>query len=562
VKPSDGLGSSGGFPLGYVQKEKSMRAFSFDMVVVGSGFSGLVAALAARSRGATTVVLEKSPMIGGASAASGGQVWVPANHLMMAAGESDSVQAGLEYVASGAGRAEDFDRDLALEWLNAAPVAARWLEESGAVTWSQIQGYPDYRYPGAPGSVPTGRYLTSAQLDGSVLGASREELQPGPHFPVGVTYDEAAGLGRSPEGRQAFAALLKARRAYDQLTHGQGLVASAVAALDADILVSTRVVELLTDEGGVIGVRCDGADGPREFRGSVLLATGAHDYDTALSPADLRGEHGGSLAPASLTGDAMRLVRQIGGDVVGMDPSAEVRVPGYRVSAPEWDGDDGTRGCWEQSLPHCFIVDRTGRRFCDDSHRPAVAAAVLAQQPSEHLPMYLIWDSEHHRRYGLGSTPPGGRYPDGLVTRATTLRELGVMLGVDPHELERTASRFNVHAATGEDPDFGRGSNTMGRFFRGDRQHPVHPNTAPVQAAPFFGMPLRLVATGIGNVGVRVGSHGQVLDGSGAPVRGLYAAGAAAGRTMFGTGYNSGYSLSQGMSLGYLAALHAAARTS
>src|SRR5260370_13389196 len=70
----------------------------FDVVVVGSGAGGLTAALSARDLGQSVAVLEKSDLYGGTSAISGGGVWVPCNHLLIAAGADDTHDDSLTYL--------------------------------------------------------------------------------------------------------------------------------------------------------------------------------------------------------------------------------------------------------------------------------------------------------------------------------------------------------------------------------------------------------------------------------------------------------------------------------
>ena len=48
-----------------------------DVVVIGSGAAGLCAAIVAHDRGLRTLVLEKTPLVGGTTAISGGAVWAP-----------------------------------------------------------------------------------------------------------------------------------------------------------------------------------------------------------------------------------------------------------------------------------------------------------------------------------------------------------------------------------------------------------------------------------------------------------------------------------------------------
>ena len=63
---------------------------SIDVLVVGSGCGGLTSALTAKISGASEVlVIEKSNLIGGTSATSGGVIWIPDNHLASELGIED-----------------------------------------------------------------------------------------------------------------------------------------------------------------------------------------------------------------------------------------------------------------------------------------------------------------------------------------------------------------------------------------------------------------------------------------------------------------------------------------
>jgi 3-oxosteroid 1-dehydrogenase len=59
-----------------------MTAQEFDVVVVGSGGAGMVAALTAAHQGLSTVLVEKAPHFGGSTARSGGGVWIPNNEIL------------------------------------------------------------------------------------------------------------------------------------------------------------------------------------------------------------------------------------------------------------------------------------------------------------------------------------------------------------------------------------------------------------------------------------------------------------------------------------------------
>lgn len=521
------------------------------VVVVGAGLAGLATAVAAAERGHPVTVLEKGELAGGAAAFSGGQVWVAANHLEARQGIADDLDAAERYVrAIGEPHPELVDDAALRRWLTEAPRAAKWFEDAGAVRWEIIPQYPDY-YQDAPGARATGRYLT-AVYDAARLGEWRARMRVSPHFPVGTTYGDmlGAGLRASAFGTAREADAITRE---DLWSFGTGVVAGFLAAaLDrgVEILLEHAAVELVIDDGRVTGVVAESSTGRRTFPGAVVLATSGYDWDDDLAREHLglEPEERGSVAPRTLTGDGLRLAAQAGGGITAV-PANRVPVQlGYPV-----EGYPGFQVAREHSLPHTFVVDSTGRRFCDDAVYWEVIKKVLAPG-SPHRPCFMVWDERHHTRYGLGPTAPGGAYPSEVVASAGTLEELGALLGIDGAELARTAARFTADVEQGSDPEFGRGTNTTWQRFQGDPNQRPHPNLGGVEQPPFFGMRLTMVSTGIGLTGISVDPDGQVVDKEGRPVEGLYAAGAAAAFTSSGAGYNSGFSLSRAITLGLLVA--------
>ncbi|EUA86980.1 FAD binding domain protein [Mycobacterium ulcerans str. Harvey] len=75
-----------------------MTSQDYDVVVVGSGGAGMVAALAAAHKGLSTVVIEKAAHYGGSTARSGGGVWIPNNQILKRARVSDTTEAARTYL--------------------------------------------------------------------------------------------------------------------------------------------------------------------------------------------------------------------------------------------------------------------------------------------------------------------------------------------------------------------------------------------------------------------------------------------------------------------------------
>lgn len=548
------------------------------VLVVGAGLSGLATALGVALRGGRAIVLESSDLVGGAAAYSGGMVWVAANHVEEREGIDDDLARGEAYVRDLTADHPDLLDEAAMHrWLQTAPEAMRYWEEVDAIRWEIIPDLADY-HSEAEGALEVGRYLTNAVIDGSVLGPWRERLRVSPNFPVGMTYAQMHVKGRRTSavdgaGEEDEIAQHAGVPAFgktdanpastdsdvvtgaDPLTFGTGVVASFLARVirepGIEIRLSTPVTDLLTDEAGrVIGVRADSPDGPVELHGPVILATSTYDWNPELV-AEFLGlgpDDFSSLAPTSVAGDGITMARRVGAAMAYVPPTRVPIVPGWNSRSAT-----GVSNGPEYALPHCLMVDASGRRFCDDSYWVTIVRGAL-NPDDRHLPFYLVWDEQHHRKYGLGLTPPGGEYPEEFVSSSNDLVELGTKLGVDGEQLARTVARFNEFAERGEDPDFGRGSVPFILRFAGDPKHSPSPVLGPLTEPPFYGTRLKFVGTGIGSSGVHADADGHVLREDGSVIPGLFAVGSVAALTTMGSGYNSGFALGRGLTLAYLIA--------
>ena len=85
-----------------------------DVIVLGSGIAGLAAALAAHEHGLHPTLIEKSDQIGGTTVDSYGLIWVGDNHLMRAAGKTDSRDDIIRYLTFLGGGELSEERMLAL----------------------------------------------------------------------------------------------------------------------------------------------------------------------------------------------------------------------------------------------------------------------------------------------------------------------------------------------------------------------------------------------------------------------------------------------------------------
>jgi 3-oxosteroid 1-dehydrogenase len=125
-------------------------------------------------------------------------------------------------------------------------------------------------------------------------------------------------------------------------------------------------------------------------------------------------------------------------------------------------------------------------------------------------------------------------------------------MGVDPAGLAAAVTRFNEHAAAGEDPDFQRGQAAYDRMYGDPRQQP-NPCLRPIAKPPFYAMPIYPGDIGT-NGGLTTNARAQVTDAKGKPIPGLYAIGNSAASAMGESYPGAGVTIGPAMTFGFIAA--------
>lgn len=510
-----------------------------DVVVVGAGAAGLVAATACRLAGLKVLVVEASSVVGGSTAPDTGHVWLPGHPFGGRGAKADDPGEVLAYVdgvvgaptaASSSARREAF--------VATAPVLGAWLSRQ-RVTLYPVRNRPDL-HPGVPGWRQNGRVITSGPWDRRMLGDW-----------AGLLGEPAARLEIAPRSARGVVAAARAlaQRALsggDQLVHGgPGVVAQLLLAArrsGIDLWLDAPLTGLLAGDTRVEGVRVLRAGVPVEVRASraVVLACGGFEASD-----ELRGEHlplptdtAWSSGWASNTGVGMAAAAALGAPLVEMDDAWWTLISlfggvAYRMTA-------------ERSLPHGLVVDAAGQRFVDEAGpMPEIGRHLYERNRRVRaVPAWLVVDNRHRQRYPLGPWLPGsapGRDEDTLV-RAESLAELATMIGVDRAGLIGTVVRFNQLAAKGDDPDFGRGASPVDRA-NGDATLKPNPNLGTVEKAPYWAVPLFPGDVGTKG-GVVVDADARVLGDDGQPLlTGLFATSGTAASLFPRTGPGHGAAL-------------------
>jgi len=526
-----------------------------DVVVLGSGAAGLVAATLAHDGGAQVVVLEKADLIGGTTGVSGGMPWIPMNRHMADVDVADSREDALTYIRRlTLGR--EPDPALVEVYVDTAPEMLDYLEAKTPLRMTAPTTFNDY-YAHLPGGRWAGRSIEPAPFDAGELGAWAPRLRTSPHLPW-LTMEEGARFLR---GEALPDMELAVRRQTDDVrVLGPALVAALFKGLlDRGVEVHTgaAVSDLVMVGGRVVGVQS--AAGLIGARRGVVLACGGFEWNPAMVQAFI-GQRVEPLSPPYNEGDGIRMAMEAGAVLANMTSfwgQPAIAEPGFEI-----DGRAVPQMGSIRSTPGVIVVNRHGRRFVNEAvtyqdfpKLGAVYDPVAVDYPNE-APHWVVFDQAvKDSAVVLPSILPGQPVPD-WVTQAPTIRELGQAMGVDPDALEETVSAWNAAVADGEDTDFHRGTTTFEVHMSGRRPSPGACMRA-IGRSPFYALQLVNGALGT-NGGALVDANARVRRAAGGIVPGLYAAGNAAA-CVFGPAYpGGGATIGPAMTFGYLAGRHAA----
>ena len=548
----------------------------FDLVVVGSGGGAMAAALAAQDAGASVLVLEKREVVGGSTAMSGGVMWIPNNPLMAAEGVRDSYADALthmETVVGDVGPASSDERRHA--YLTGGPELVAYLQRRG-VQFIRCPGYSDY-YSNLPGGHDQGRSIEPAPWDGHKLGPWLPRLQVGLAASIGfvIKTNESRTLMHFNRSPSAFARTVQIvvrtyfskLRGQHLLTNGASLIGQMLKiAIEGGVTVWTEapVQDLVVEDGRITGVIAtpQGATVRIQARNGVLLAAGGFAHN-----AKMREQYSGDQANRAEwtaanpgdTGEVLDAAIRIGAKTDLMDEAWWLPLP-LKVQMA------GSTLSSARQRPGAIFVDAAGQRFVNEanSYMEIGKAMYERDKTSKAVPCWLIMDDGYRRRYSHTRSIVTGRFPkdlteSGLIKKADTLQELARQCGIDPQGLADSIAHFNQNAAKGVDPDYGRGESAYNRNL-GDPGHKPNPALGPLDRAPYYA--LEIYPSDIGTCGgLLTDADARVLDQDGSPIAGLYATGNTTATVMGRRYLGAGASIGNSMVFGYLAALHATART-
>lgn len=490
---------------------------AWDVVVVGYGAAGAVAAIEAARNGMRVLLLEKMPDPGGISILSAGGVRIGF--------DVEQVFAYLQHTCGGR-TPDDVLRVLAQGMVEMPD----YIRELARVDGAHVEVRPalgNYPFPGC-----------------DALGYAEVEAIPG--FPVEGVSPEQGYLAARPLRPGCFLFKLLADN-----------VERFVAEDRIGVRLGARALALLRNRTGeVVGVQVAGGDGVTEdivVRKGVVLAAGGFEADeemkrqylvsTPVVTGSFRGNTGDGIRMAQMAGAALWHMWHYHGPygIRHHDPAYPFGL--YAKLLPMW-----TPGREGNALPRMawIIVDRRGRRYVDE-YQPYMSDTGVRQfdhfDPKTwshpRLPSFLIFDEAGRQLYPMGRSITNDRdasyewshdnqkeVDNGILVRAPSLAALAAELDIPAEALQATVATWNADCAAGQDSAFGRRPETM----------------MPLAQGPFYAA--RLWPLVINTQGGPVHDARQrVIDVHGRPIPRLYAAGEMG--SVFGHVYLAGGNLAE-----------------
>lgn len=516
-----------------------------DLLAVGSSSGGLTAAIMGHDLGLKTAVVEKADVLGGGTALSGGVIWIPFNHHMQAAGIDDSREEALTYIRRVS--MGHHDEDLLAAYLDAGPEMVRYMEDHTPLRLAVETDASRTEYcADVPGGKCMGRKLWP---DPQAMPGVLEEAEKKHPLVAKVRKDPVKYLiGPRPPWVQ-----------------GRGLIGGLVLACvnrGIDVLTNVRGRELIVENGRVVGLRADRNGNPFYAKGrkSVLLGTGGFEWNEEMNKRFIYSPPLHAYTAPSNEGDGHIMGMELGAAVALMDHS--IFQPGLNLPGEVVGEGRPFYRPFIYGYPHMIMVNRNGKRCCDETFYPDMGRAFLEYNritgEFTNWPIFWICDQAFRDIMPVMTLRKGTGLAD-WMKRGDTLPELANALGIPEENLVATVERFNRFAREGKDPDFHRGQSTYdrqwGEFVFGELK--PSPVLGPLDKPPFYGVQLGL--TTAGNLGGLVtNKRAQVIDVRGDVIPGLHCTSNTQAMLPIGHHYDSGAAQGKSMIFGYLAARHVA----
>ena len=479
-----------------------------DVLIVGSGNAGLVAALAAHEEGAKVAIIERAPAErrGGNSGFSGGIFrFAFRNFDGIRSILAESPTLPFTKVEVEPYPADSFNNDLmrVTEGLADPTLTKLLVEESlPTVSWMASRG------------LVWELHLTHASKRGEKF-----------VWRSGTVPVMARGGGR-------------------------GLVDMLFDIVDqtgVPIHYGIRAVGLLADSSGAVyGVLAQTPEGTKEFRAkATILACGGFEANPEmraryLGPGwDLVKVRGTRYN----TGDGLRMSLEIGAVPFGHWSGCHASVIDAEAADVEAESTDTTR----YSYPYSVMVNREGERFVDEGEDLQVYTYAKIGRKILEQPACIAYQIFDQKTLSLLRSP----YQNSRPLVAESVEELADELGVDTERLKLNIEGFNQSVQHGEFD----ASRRDGKRTRGIA--PVKSNWAlPLDSPPFYAY---AVTCGITFTygGVRVDPQCRVVGEDDRLIPGLWAIGEMVGG-FFYHNYPSGSGLTRGSITGRKAGIFAA----
>ena len=544
---------------------------TFDFVVVGSGGGSMCCALKLRQSGKSVVILEKTPLIGGTTARSGGVMWIPNNRFMKRDGVPDSVEQATTYLDAVVGNHNDTpgtSPDRRRTYVNEGAEMVDFLVEQG-IKLNRVSYWPDY-YDEAPGGSEQGRTVVAELFNINELGPWKAKMRPN-FLSMMSTLDEMLKLRyvmKSGESKKIAAkivfrtigAYLTGKRYITAGAALQGRMLQASVKAGVDLRTEAGVSELIVENGRVTGVvtHKDGKPWRVGSRMGVLINAGGFAKNQAMRDQYIpgtstnwsnvtEGDTGEMILEMQRHGAALGQMNEFVGNQMAIPPGME-----DAVIKPVVQGDTAS--------PHCILVDQTGVRYMNESgsYMAYCQGMMNRNAIAPSIPSWAILDSQFMKKSMLAGTLPGTKkpakwYESGFLKKADTLEELAELIRVDPATLRATVERFNGFAAKGHDEDFNRGERAYDKWL-GDK-YAANASLGAIEQGPFYAM--EVVPGDVGTYGgVVTDSNARVLREDGSIIEGLYATGVSTASSMGRTYPGAGGSVGPSFVWGYVTAKH------